>query len=815
MKIDRVADPWGPRTPFGPGDPWPVRVDQYLDPDVSPEAVDRWVQTATVLTSNGDALDLAVKDGRIVGVRGRATDRINHGRVDPKDLYAWQAIQSPDRLTVPLVRGSAGLEEADWETAMNLIAERSRSLLAEKGPLSIGFYTSGQLFLEEYYTLAVIGKAGIGTPHMDGNTRLCTATAASALKASFGTDGQPGSYTDFDRADTICLYGHNIAETQSVLWARILDRRRGPNPPKLIVVDPRPTPAACEADIHLAVRNGTNLALMNALENELIQNGSVDLDWIGNHTLGFEKLRTIVAAWTPERAAEICHVPAEQIREAARLIGASQRLVSTVLQGFYQSMLATAASVQVNNIHLLRGMIGQPGCSVFQMNGQPTAQNTRETGADGDLPGFRNWDNPTHIKELADLWRVDPIVIPHWAPPTHAMQIWRYAEQGSIKLLWVSGTNPAVSLPELARIRQICAKEGLFLVVQDAYLTETAQLADVVLPAAIWAEKTGTFTNADRTVHLSEKAVEPPGQARSDLDIWLDYARRMDFRNKDGEPLITWHDAETAFEAWKQCSRGRPCDYSSMTYDKLREGGIQWPCTADAPQGTERLYTNGHFNTDSEYCETFGQDLETGAENEPMEYKAKNPKGRAFLHGAEYSPPAEEPSADYPYSFTTGRTIFHWHTRTKTGRTPQLHAAAPAVWVELSGEDAGKAGVKEGDWVRVESPRGYLDAPVRISGIAPGIVFAPFHYGYFDQSEGDRPDSHPSAANELTLTEWDPVSKQPYYKIGAARLTRIAESGGHASPAPTNTASAPAGGASAEPTAGGEAAEAESTGREG
>ena len=333
---------------------------------------------------------------------------------------------------------------------------------------------------------------------------------------------------------------------------------------------------------------------MNAIQHELIARGWIDLDYIGRHTLGFDKLREVVENFPPERAAEICQVPAESIREAARLIGSAERLLSTVLQGFYQSMSATASSVQVNNIHLLRGLIGKPGCGIYQMNGQPTAQNTRETGADGDLPGFRNWDNPTHIKQLADLWKVDPMIIPHWAPPTHAMQIWRYAEQGSIKLLWISGTNPAVSLPELARIRKICQKEGLFLIVQDGFLTETAQFADVVLPAAIWGEKTGTFTNVDRTVHISDKAVDPPGEARSDLDIWLDYARRMDFRNLDGDPLIQWHDPETAFEAWKQCSRGPPLRLHRMTYGKLRgSSGIQWPCTAEAPDGTERLYTDG------------------------------------------------------------------------------------------------------------------------------------------------------------------------------------------------------------------------------
>src|SRR5215218_4184267 len=214
------------------------------------------------------------------------------------------------------------------------------------------------------------------------------------------------------------------------------------------------------------------------------------------------------------------------------------------------------------------------------MNGQPTAQNTRETGCDGDLTGFRNWQNASHVEELADIWNVDRLTIPAWAPPTHAMQIFRLAEQGSIKLLWIVGTNPAVSLPELRRIRSILRQERLFVVVSDAFLTETAQLADVVFPAALWGEKTGTFTNQDRTVHISDKAVEPPGEAKADMEILIEYAKRLDLKDKDGQPLIKWSTPEECFEAFKQMTRGRPCDYSGLTYEKLRGGsGIQWPCT--------------------------------------------------------------------------------------------------------------------------------------------------------------------------------------------------------------------------------------------
>ncbi|WP_090003750.1 molybdopterin oxidoreductase family protein [Lentzea albidocapillata] len=751
--MDRIADVWGSRTPHGRGTHWPVRVDQQLADGIAESDVDRWVQSACVLCSNGCGCDIAVRDGRIVGVRGRADDIVNRGRLGPKGLYgSWQA-HGKDRLTTPLLHRDGKLRETDWDTAMSEIVRRSQDLLAESGALSHGFYTSGQLFLEEYYTLGMIGKAGIGTPHMDGNTRLCTATAAAALKESFGSDGQPACHADVDLCDALFLFGHNMAATQTVLWARVLDRMAGPGRPRLVVVDPRRTPTAEAADVHLAPLPGTNQALLNGLVRALIENGWVDRDYVDQHTLGFEELKATVEPYTPEHVAGICRVSPADLVRTAEIFGTSDRVLSTVLQGFYQSHQATAASCQVNNLHLLRGQIGGPGSGVMQMNGQPTAQNTRECGADGDLPGFRNWDNPEHVEELARLWNVDPLTIPHWAPPTHAMQIWRYAEQGSIRFLWISATNPAVSLPELGRIREILRREDLFVVAQDAFRTETTELADVVLPAALWGEKQGTFTNLSRVVHLSEQAVAPPAGARSDLDIFLDYADRMGFRDRNDDPLIKWKDAEGAFDAWRECSRGRPCDYSELSYERLRGGsGIPW--------GGERLYADGVFPTAAGYCEDYGHDLLTGASTTPTDYQARRPDGRAFLKAAEYTPAPEQPSDEYPFLCTTGRSVYHFHSRTKTRRAPELQKAAPDPWVELSPADADELGLSEGDVVRVESERGFVEVPVRIGRCRDGVVFLPFHYGF-------------QAANELTPTEWDPVSKQPLFKISTVRIRRV------------------------------------------
>ncbi len=758
---DAIADVWGPRTPHAGS--WPVRVDER-----TAAAPERWVQSVCVLCSYGCGMDVGVADGQIVGVRGRAEDRVNRGRLGPKGMYGWVANTSADRLTTPLIRRRGRLEPATWDDAMQLIVARSKADIRDYGPSSHAFYNSGQLFLEEYYTLALVAEAGVATAHVDGNTRLCTATAASALIESFGTDGAPGSYTDFDVTDAIFMVGHNMAATQTVLWARVLDRLEGPNPPRLVVVDPRRTQAARRAEVHLAPRPGTNLPLLNGLLRILIERGWIDSRFIHDHTVDFESLVSSTGPWTPDRVEAVSGVPAADLEAAAEILGTTPTLVSTCLQGVYQSLQATASAVQVNNLHLIRGLIGKPGSTVFQMNGQPTAQNTRECGANGEFIAFRNWNNPEHVAQTAKVWNVEPGKLPTWTPPTHAMQIFHLAESGSIRWLWILATNPAVSLPELGRIRKILAKDDLFVIVSDAFMTETAALADVVLPAAIWGEKTGCTTNADRTVHLSEQAIEPPGMARPDLDMLVDYATRMGFKDRDGAPLVKWTDPEGAFESWRECSRGRPCDYSAMSYAKLHAvGAIQWPCTDAYPEGKERQYEDGVFNTSAEYCETYGHDLATGAAVTAEEYAAHDPKGRAMIKGAEYVPPPEQPDGDFPFLLTTGRLTYHFHTRTKTGRSRELNAAAPTPFVELASGDAPALGVSDGDLVEVKSRRGHVVVPARIGGVEPGVVFIPWHYG------DDGTDNAPTAANRLTLTGWDPVSKQPHFKYAAVALSRV------------------------------------------
>lgn len=329
--------------------------------------------------------------------------------------------------------------------------------------------------------------------------------------------------------------------------------------------------------------------------------------------MGLEVLLEKVEKYNPEMVEEITGIPAKDLKRAAHIIGTTKSLMSTALQGVYQANQATASACQINNINLLRGLIGKPGSGIYQMNGQPMAQNNRESGCDGEFPGFPNNLNPKHMQEMADVWNIELEKIPHWDQPTDIHNMLKYIASGTIQMFWISGTNPLVSLPNLPRVRELFTNPKLFVVCQDIFMTESAAIADVVLPAAQWAEKTGCFTNVDRTVHLSHKAVNPPGEAKSDFEIFLDYSRRMDFRDKDGEPLRPWTNENEAFEAWKKMSAGRPFDYTGMTYEKLTGGsGIQWPCNKENPEGTERLFTDCVFYTDIEYCESYGHDLENG-----------------------------------------------------------------------------------------------------------------------------------------------------------------------------------------------------------
>ena len=724
---------------------------------------DEWVHSACLLCSNGCGLDIAVKDGRIVGVRGQPGHPVSFGHLGPKGEHAWVANHSKRRGTTPMIRHKRGeaLQPVSWTEAMDFFVERFRDAWS-RGHQNLACYNSGQLTIEELYTLAKFWRGGLQSANIDGNTRLCTATSATGLMANFGSDGPVASYVDIDQAELLCLYGHNVAEVQTVLWERMLAAKQA-NRGRIIVADPRKTPTVLQgADLHLQLAPGTNVALMNGIIHLLIRHGWVDHAFVGAHTVRFAEMEAVVREYPPERVAAICDVRRADLETAAEWIGTTERFVSTVLQGFYQSVEATAASSLVNSVHLLRGAIGKPGAGPLLMAGQPSAMCHREAGAGGSYPAYRNPHNEAQMRDLAERWNLDYDGFRHEVP-NDIMTMMETAERGDIEFMWVIGTNPLVSLPDQNRSRRIL--DRLFLVVQDPFVdTETVDLADIYFPAAMWGEKTGCITNADRSVNLLMKAVDPPGEARSDFDIVIEVAKRLGFKDRDGAPLIPFTDPKQAFEEWGKVSKGRPCDYSGMSYELVLEmGAVRWPCNERHPRGCERLYEDLNFGTDVDYCETYGHDFLSGAPRTRADYEHINPKGKAFLRPVQWRRQPNPVSEEFPFTLITGRVVYHFHTRTKTARSEVLNRHAPHPYVEIHPEDAARIGIGLGDMVEITSPHGRWEGVAMVvDTVRPGEVFVPFHYGRGAQS-----------ANQHTWYARDPISHQPQLKSSPVAVRRL------------------------------------------
>lgn len=736
------------------------RVDTNLGIKGEPDA---WVHSACILCSNGCGMDIAVKEGKIVGVRGIADHPVSFGHLGPKGEHAWVANHSKKRGTAPMIRRtkSSALEPVSWKEAIDFFVEKFKEAWRQ-GHQNLACYSSGQLTVEELYTLGKFWRAGLRSANIDGNTRLCTATSATGLMSNFGCDGPVASYADVDQADLLCLYGHNVAEVQTVLWERMLAAKKN-NGGRIIVADPRKTPTVLQgADLHLQLRVGTNVALMNGIIHLLIAHGWTDSDFIRDHTVGFDYLKSVTDEYTPERVAEICGIPQQDLETAAEWIGTTPKVVSTVLQGFYQSVEATASSSLVNTVHLLLGAIGKPGAGPLLMAGQPSAMSNRETGAGGSYPGYRNPHSEVQMRDLCEKWNIDynsfdPEV------PKDILTMMEAAERGEIEFMWVMGTNPLVSLPNQNRSRRIMQR--MFMVVQDPFIdAETVDLADIYFPAAMWGEKQGCVTNADRSVNLLLKAVDPPGEARSDFDIITEIANRLNFKDKEGNPLIPFRGPRHAFEEWRNVSKGRPCDYSGMTYELILEmGAVRWPCNEKHPKGCERLYEDLHFPTGIDDCETYGVDFLTGRATTRGAYAENDPGGKAFLRPAHWRRHPNQTSAAYPFLLITGRVVYHFHTRTKTARSKVLNDHAPQPYVEIHPDDAAKLNISMGDIVEISSPNGRWEgAAMVVDTVRRGDVFIPFHYGH-----GSR------AANQHTWYARDAVSQQPHLKSSPVAVRRL------------------------------------------
>lgn len=709
--------------------------------------VDAWVYTTCGYCGTGCGMYIGVKDGKAVAIKGNPRYPVNRGRLCVKGLYQWRVLAHPGRAAVPMIRRDGRLVPATWDEALDLVAGKFKEAMAEGGPEAVGLYTSGQLTLEEHYALGKFGRAVLGTPNLDSSTRLCMASAASGYVRAFGSDGPPGCFEDLDLAKCIILFGSNPAEMHPQVWERIHQNMRK-NGAKLVVVDPRVTYPARLAHQHLQLRPGTNAALLNGLLSVLITEDLVDHDFIARSTRGFSRLALAVMPYHPEKVAEITGVPAGDIRETARMFARAPSATTVFVQGVNQSGGATDAVNLILNMHLVTGKIGRPGSSPFSLVGQSTSMSNREVGGSSSFVGFRNPLNPRHRQEVAELWGVDQSVLP--TRTTDIMGMLRQVESGRLRVLWNVATNPAVSLPHQGFAREMLQR--VFLVVQDAYYpTETARFADVFLPAAQWGEKTGTYTNAERRVNLARQAVDPPGEAKADLEIVVELARRL-----GAGSLFPWSRPEEVFEEWKRLSRGRPCDMSGITYERLeKRGGLQWPCPHPDHPGTPRLYQGGVFPTGREESQAYG----------PF----NNDQGRALLWPAQYTPPPENPDAEYPFWLNTGRILEHYHSRTKTKRVPELNSLAPDAYAEIHPADAAAMGIQQGDWVKVTSRRGWVRVRARVTPVvAQGQVFIPFHFGDLDPGE----ENLQQAVNHLTGTWVDPESAQPLFKVSACRLEK-------------------------------------------
>jgi anaerobic selenocysteine-containing dehydrogenase len=686
----------------------------------------RWVPTTCGYCSVGCGIEIGVKDGRAIASRALASHPVNRAKLCPKGLSEHYALEAENRARYPLLRKNGKLTRVGWDEAITTLVERFRTIQQIHGPQSLGVLSTGQLVTEEFYTLGKLVQLGFGTNNYDGNTTLCMATAVSGYKSSFGSDGPPGCYEDLEKADVILLIGANIADNHPILCQYLDSNSRK----TLIVADPRVSKTATMADLHLPLKPRSDLALAHGIAHILIRHGLVNRAYVDQHTTGFDGLARFLEAYPPTRVAEITGLSEELLYKTAFLYGRARAGFIAWTMGVNHSTLGTPTVNALCNLALLTGHIGRPGAAPFSLTGQCNAMGSRESSFTSSMPGYRKFDDPADRAELAALWGIGEDRLPAKRGLAYPDLI-EAALGKTIRGLWVVATNPLVSYPNQGVLREALSNLE-FLVVQDGYHpTPTTELADLVLPAAVWGEKEGTYTNSERRVSKVNQAVDPPGEARSDFDIFLAIAEKLGCR---AELFPGWRTVEDAFNEWRRVSRGRLCDYSGITYGLLAASGpTQWPCPEGKPS-SPRLYADGRFPT---------------------------PDGRARFVAAHWEPFPEQPARDFPLILNTGRTVEHWHTRTKTGQVPILEHLSPRAWLEMNPRDAKQLGLRSHDRVDVVSRRGRVPGvELRLTEIvAPGQVFMPFHF--FETN-----------VNEVTQSAFDPVSREPNYKQCAVRVER-------------------------------------------
>jgi nitrate reductase NapA len=713
-----------------------------------------WTKSVCRYCGTGCGLYVGTRGGKVVAVKGDP-DNHNAGFLCVKGQLLPQIMGAKDRCLHPLVKRNGKLLRASWDEAMGLVAEKLHEAVERFGPDAVGFYGSGQGLTEETYVANKLFKAGLRTNNVDGNPRLCMASAVAGYLTTFGKDEPMGCYEDIDAADVFFLIGSNTAEAHPVLFRRILRRKETGRNVKVIVVDPRRTPTSRIADLHLSFRPGADLAVMNAMAHVLLAEGLVDEQFIADHVTfgeGTEPSRTLadyrrfLEPYTPAAAAEMALCRADDIVKAARWFGEKGRTAMSMwCMGLNQRTKGVWANNLVHNLHLLTGKIGVPGSTSFSLTGQPNAcGGVRDGGAlSHTLPYGRLVANEKHRAEMERLWGVPAGTLAP-KPGLATVDLFRAAEEGKLKALYVMCTNPGQSMPNLNRYRKAMARDDLFLVVTEAFHpTRTSELANVVLPAALWAEKEGVYGCAERRYQLLAKSVEPAGEARPDFEILCDLARRLGHGK-----LVPFRTPAEAWEEILACAKGTAYDFSGITRERLqKEHGVLWPCPTPDHPGTKRRYVRG-------------EDPLVKADHPKRIHFYGRPDGKAVVWLRPYRPAEEVIDADHPYWYTTGRVLEHWHTGTMTGNVRELAGSSRQAVAELHPQDAAKLGVQDGDQVRVTSRRGQETFPVRVTEASrQGLVFVHMH-------DPDR------MCNELTIDAVDPVSRQPEFKICAVKLEK-------------------------------------------
>ncbi|GAB4345628.1 MAG: nitrate reductase [Desulfobulbaceae bacterium] len=781
--------------------------------DVMADAAITYTSAQCRFCGAGCTVMAGIKDGRMVAVKGDPDSRINFGRLCMKGYSLPHIMYGKDRLTKPLVRQADGsYKSVSWDAALDLVADTFADLVKKEGPDAVAWYGSGQNTTQEAFAANKLFKGIIGTANVEGNPRLCMASAVGGYLNTYGADEPGGGYDDFEFCEVFFIIGSNMAENHPMLFRRVIDRKSvAPDRVKIIVADPRYTPTARYADLHLKFVPGYDMYLLNAMAQVIVAENLIDKEHLrhctfrkGLKTKGeFTDLATytkFLEDYTPEKVEKKVGVPAADIRTAARWFAEKDRPAMSIwTMGINERTKGVHLNCQISNLNLLTGKIGKPGSDALSLTGQPNAcGGTREQGGLTHLlPGHRAIANPKHREQMADIWGIPVEQLPT-KPSAHAIKMFMNLSDKKIKAIWINTTNPAQSLPNASRYRKAMAEA--FTVVSDVYPTQTTQFASVILPSAMWIEKEGVMGQTDRRSQFIPKLVDPPGEAKPDFwqvkEVAKRIAKRLDrkvkYRRVDekteklvGGTLVYGLGFETEKEAWDEyrfATRHQDVDLWGATYEKLKahSGGVTWPCTSTEFDNrgsakryiskeyarkvfgaTKRPYKTGYVTLYDQHMEEKGLPGEINYYGPHPFHREAGDKAIIRVLAAELD--YEMPDSEYPYVLNTGRVIEHWHSGTMTMRVKMLREMNPRAYVEISPEDAKKIGVANGAPLKLTSRRGEIVLPAWVTERArPGMVFVP----WFDETK---------LINTLTIDDLKSLSGafEPDYKVCAIKIAKV------------------------------------------